>query len=104
MPDNDPNTSLDPASNSPPARRPIHRWRRRANWFYAAAVVLLLVGSGFYLVLGIRDAREAARRSTCKGKLKQLGLALLNYHETYGCFPRLMSRTRTVVRCTVGAC
>ncbi len=31
--------------------------------------------------------REAARRSDCKNKLKQIGISLLNYHETFGVFP-----------------
>lgn len=36
----------------------------------------------------MREAREAARESTCRSQLKQYGLALLNYHSAYGCFPR----------------
>ena len=33
------------------------------------------------------EAREASHRSSCKCFLKQFGLALSNYHETYGSFP-----------------
>jgi hypothetical protein len=40
-----------------------------------------------WLGRAIGDAREGARRSQCISNLKQLGLALINYHEVYGCFP-----------------
>ncbi len=35
----------------------------------------------------MQQAREAARRSECKNKLKQFGLALHNYHDTHNVFP-----------------
>ena len=38
------------------------------------------------------DAREAARESDCKSHLKQLGLALANYCETYGGLPAVQTR------------
>src|SRR5204863_151662 len=59
-------------------------WLRRLWWIAEAIVVVLL---GYWLTTAIRDAHEAARRSNCKGELKQIGLALLNYREVYGCFP-----------------
>src|SRR5580704_2020512 len=48
------------------------------------AIIGILIG---LLVPAVNAARESARRTTCANNLRQLGVALLAYHEANGRFP-----------------
>ena len=62
-----------------------NRWRRRG--IQVLIGLLLLAAPAWWLTGCVADAREASHRSSCKCWLKQYGLAMHNYHDTYGSFP-----------------
>lgn len=61
---------------------------RNAFTLIELLVVIAIIAVLIALLLpAVQQAREAARRSSCKNNLKQMGLALANYHEMSRTFP-----------------
>jgi prepilin-type N-terminal cleavage/methylation domain-containing protein/prepilin-type processing-associated H-X9-DG protein len=68
--------------------RPLGRRPRRGFTLIELLVVIAIIAILVALLLpAVQQAREAARRASCRNNLRQIGLALHNYHDAYKMFP-----------------
>jgi prepilin-type processing-associated H-X9-DG protein len=69
-------------------RAKLHRFR--SGRIASVLAVCLIIAMPVWLLLGLPSppvSRVSPTREKCRGNLKQIGLALQNYHSAHGCFP-----------------
>lgn len=78
----------DKGLSSPATRAPRLEESRQGFTLIELLVVIAIIAILVAILLpAVQQAREAARRSSCKNNLKQLGLAMQNYHDVHEAFP-----------------
>src|SRR5690606_23201980 len=70
------------------AQEPIMPRRSRGFTLIELLVVIAIIAILIALLLpAVQQAREAARRTQCRNNLKQMAIAMHNYHDSHRAFP-----------------